>query len=119
MRWGARAGNVTLYDRLRPRPRTVAAGIALRRHQRHDRDRREPGAATTASRARRPTHSPPRSHQRAAAAWEAGKFDDEIVPVDVPQRSGEPVVFERDEGVRPDTTHETLAQLRAVMRTAW
>ncbi|MDI6943247.1 MULTISPECIES: acetyl-CoA C-acetyltransferase [Microbacterium] len=52
------------------------------------------------------------SHQRAAAAAEAGVFDDEIVPVEIPQRRGEPVVVTRDEGIRPDTTVETLARLR-------
>lgn len=53
------------------------------------------------------------SHQRAAAAVDAGVFDDELVTVEVPQRRGEPVVLTRDEGVRPDTTVETLAKLRA------
>ncbi|HWS50293.1 MAG TPA: acetyl-CoA C-acetyltransferase [Microbacterium sp.] len=53
------------------------------------------------------------SHQRAAAGQESGAFDDEIVEVPVPQRRGEPVVVTRDEGVRPDTTVETLAGLRA------
>ena len=53
------------------------------------------------------------SHQRAAAAADAGVFDDEIVTVEVPQRRGEPVVVTRDEGVRPDTTVETLGKLRA------
>ncbi|MDL5350510.1 acetyl-CoA C-acetyltransferase [Microbacterium sp. zg-YB36] len=52
------------------------------------------------------------SHQRAAAAQDAGVFDDEIVPVHVPQRKGDPIVLTRDEGVRPDTTVETLAGLR-------
>ncbi|MFF1541322.1 acetyl-CoA C-acetyltransferase [Microbacterium sp. NPDC058269] len=53
------------------------------------------------------------SHQRATAAQEAGLFDAEIVAVDVPQRRGEPVRVTKDEGVRPDTTVETLAGLRA------
>ncbi|MEU4016026.1 acetyl-CoA C-acetyltransferase [Microbacterium sp. NPDC028030] len=53
------------------------------------------------------------SHRRAAAAQEAGVFDAEIVPVEVPQRRGEPVRVTKDEGVRPDTTEETLAGLRA------
>ena len=53
------------------------------------------------------------SHQRATAAQEAGVFDEEIVAVDVPQRRGEPVRVTKDEGVRPDTTVETLAGLRA------
>ncbi|MBA9007676.1 acetyl-CoA C-acetyltransferase [Thermomonospora cellulosilytica] len=53
-----------------------------------------------------------RSHQRAAAAIKNGIFDDEIVPVPVPQRKGEPVLFTTDEGVRADTTVETLGRLR-------
>jgi acetyl-CoA C-acetyltransferase len=53
-----------------------------------------------------------RSHQRAAAATEAGLFDAEIVPVEIPQRRGEPVVLTKDEGIRPDTTVESLAGLR-------
>lgn len=53
-----------------------------------------------------------RSHQRAAAAQEAGIFAGEIVPVEVPQRRGEPVIVTADEGVRPDTTVESLGALR-------
>lgn len=53
-----------------------------------------------------------RSHQRAAAAQKNGLFDAEITPVEVPQRKGDPVVFAKDEGVRPDTTVETLTRLR-------
>ena len=52
------------------------------------------------------------SHQRAAAAAEAGVFDAEIVTVEVPQRKGEPRRITADEGVRPDTTVESLAALR-------
>jgi len=53
-----------------------------------------------------------RSHQLAAAAIKNGVFEDEIVPVPVPQRKGEPVLFTTDEGVRPDTNLETLARLK-------
>ncbi|MDH2429995.1 acetyl-CoA C-acetyltransferase [Sphaerisporangium sp. TRM90804] len=53
-----------------------------------------------------------RSHQLAAAAAKDGNFDDEIVPVTLPQRKGDPVVITADEGVRGDTTVETLARLR-------
>ncbi|MEV7609230.1 acetyl-CoA C-acetyltransferase [Microbacterium sp. NPDC089320] len=53
------------------------------------------------------------SHQRAAAAQAAGVFDDEIVSVAVPQRRGEPLLITADEGIRPDTTVESLAGLRA------
>lgn len=53
-----------------------------------------------------------RSHQRAAAARADGRFDAEIVPVTVPQRRGEPLTLTADEGIRPETTPETLAGLR-------
>lgn len=53
-----------------------------------------------------------RSHQRAAAAQAEGVFEAEIVPVEIPQRKGDPVIVTKDEGVRPETTVETLAGLR-------
>ncbi|MFF5113385.1 acetyl-CoA C-acetyltransferase [Streptosporangium sp. NPDC000509] len=53
-----------------------------------------------------------RSHGLAAAAIKNGTLDDEIVPVSIPQRKGEPVVFSADEGVRGDTTVEVLSRLR-------
>ena len=53
-----------------------------------------------------------RSHQRAAAAIEEGRFAEEIVPFEVPQRKGDPIVFDTDEGVRAQTTAESLAKLR-------
>ncbi len=52
------------------------------------------------------------SHQKAAAAWKNGVFDDEVVPVSIPQRKGDPVVVSADEGVRGDTTAESLSGLR-------
>jgi acetyl-CoA C-acetyltransferase len=52
------------------------------------------------------------SHQNAARAWKDGLFDDEVVPVSIPQRKGDPVVVAQDEGVRADTTVQTLARLR-------
>jgi acetyl-CoA C-acetyltransferase len=52
------------------------------------------------------------SHQRAAAAQKNGLFDAEIVPVQIPQRKGEPLVFSQDEGIRAETTVEALAKLR-------
>ena len=53
-----------------------------------------------------------RSHQLAARAWKDGLFDDEVVAVPIPQRKGEPVLFRDDEGIRADTTVETLGRLR-------
>ena len=56
------------------------------------------------------------SHQRAVAAIESGRFDDQIVPVTVPQRKGEPIVVSRDEHPRADTSSEALAKLRPAFR---
>ncbi|MEU6312098.1 acetyl-CoA C-acetyltransferase [Streptomyces sp. NPDC047014] len=52
------------------------------------------------------------SHQRAAAAQKNGVFEAEITPVEIPQRKGDPVVFSADEGIRPETTAESLGKLR-------
>ncbi|MFB6824218.1 acetyl-CoA C-acetyltransferase [Streptomyces virginiae] len=52
------------------------------------------------------------SHQRAAAAQKNGVFEAEIVPVEIPQRKGDPVIFSTDEGIRPETTVESLGKLR-------
>ncbi len=57
-----------------------------------------------------------RSHQKAAAAWRAGRFDAEVVPVTVPSRKGLPVVFAKDESVREDTSLEALALLRPAFK---
>jgi len=57
-----------------------------------------------------------RSHQRAALAAKNGLFDNEIVPVAIPQRKGDPVIFAADEGVRADTTVEVLAKLKPAFR---
>ncbi|EID79967.1 MULTISPECIES: acetyl-CoA C-acetyltransferase [Rhodococcus] len=57
-----------------------------------------------------------RSHQLAAKAWDNGIFDDEVVPVEIPARRGESTWLRRDEGIRPDTTAETLARLRGAFR---
>jgi 3-oxoadipyl-CoA thiolase len=56
------------------------------------------------------------SHQRAVAAIEGGVFDDQIVPVEVPQRKGDPIVVSRDEPPRADTSLEALAKLRPAFR---
>ena len=57
-----------------------------------------------------------RSHQLAAQAWKNGLFDDEVVPVEIPQRKGDPVLFKEDEGIRADTTVESLGRLRPAFR---
>lgn len=57
------------------------------------------------------------SHRKAAAATAQGWFTDEIVPVQIPQRKGAPVLFERDEAVRDDTTAETLGRLKPAFKS--
>jgi len=57
-----------------------------------------------------------KSHELAAAAIKEGRFADEIVPVSIPQRKGDPVVFSEDEGVRPGTTGESLGKLKPAFR---
>jgi acetyl-CoA C-acetyltransferase len=112
-RWGKRAGNAMLYDRL-VRARETAGG----------RDYPVPGGMLETAENVRADHKVDRedqdrlalrSHQRAVAAQESGVFAEEIVPVSVPQRRGGPVVIDRDEHPRPDTTLEKLASLRPVM----
>ncbi len=113
MRGGARSGSVTLHDRLergrvrsQPEERFGLISGMIETAENLARDyqiTREEADAYAAE-----------SQQRAARAWAEGRFDDEIVPVDVPQRRGEPVVLARDEGVRADTTADTLARLRPI-----
>jgi acetyl-CoA C-acetyltransferase len=113
-RWGSRSGNQMLYDRLdrgrelsQPiwRFGTISGMIETAENLAADYDVDREAADSFAA----------RSHQRAAAAQRAGRFDDEIVAVAVPQRKVDPVVFDRDEGIRPDTTADTLSRLRPVL----
>lgn len=57
-----------------------------------------------------------RSHKLADKATKAGKFEEEIVPIEVPQRRGDPIVFKEDEGIRSDTTTESLSKLRPAFK---
>jgi len=56
------------------------------------------------------------SHQKAAAAWAEGRFDAEVVPVEIPGKKGAPTLFTRDESIREDTTLEALAALRPAFK---
>ena len=114
MRWGARAGNVRFFDRLER---------GRERSQPVERFGKISGMIETAenlardwgiSREEADAYAL-RSQQRAAAAWDAGRFDQEIIPVPVPQRKGDPVLFARDEGFRADASPESLAKLRTLM----
>jgi acetyl-CoA C-acetyltransferase len=113
MRNGARAGSVTMHDRL-ARGRVMSQPIArfgvisgmietadnLARDYQISREACDEYAAM--------------SHARATAAWAEGKFADELVPVSVPQKKGDPIVFAKDEGIRSDATPESLGALRAI-----
>jgi acetyl-CoA C-acetyltransferase len=115
MRWGSRAGSVTMHDRLQR---------GRERSQPEERFGHISGMPETAENLARDyaiTREASdafalRSHQRAAAAWQQGKFADELVNVEVPQKKGEPLVFARDEGIRAETTLETLAKLKPVIK---
>jgi acetyl-CoA C-acetyltransferase len=115
MRWGRRAGSVTMHDRLdRGRERSqpeARFGRISGMIETAETLAREYGISREAS-----DRFAARSHQRAAAAREAGRMDAEIVSVSVPQRKGEPLLVSRDEGVRGETTVESLAKLRPIMK---
>jgi len=57
-----------------------------------------------------------RSHHRAAAAWAEGRFADEVISVNVPQKRADPLAFSRDEGIRGDISIETLSALKPIMK---
>ncbi|OZD71127.1 MULTISPECIES: acetyl-CoA C-acetyltransferase [Nocardiaceae] len=113
-RWGSRSGNLALYDRLdRGRERSqpewrfgrisgmIETAENLAQKYEISRERADEFAV--------------RSHRAAARAWADGSFDAEIVPVNVPQRKGDPITVTRDEGVRPDSSMETLSRLRPLI----
>jgi len=115
MRWGTRAGSTRMHDRLergreRSQPESRFGHISgmietaenLAREYQITRAESDDYAA--------------RSQQRAAAAWQTGRFDDEVIPVTVPQKKGEAVIVSRDEGVRPETTTASLAKLRPLLK---
>ncbi|MEO6955428.1 MAG: acetyl-CoA C-acetyltransferase [Antricoccus sp.] len=113
-RWGSRAGGMMLKDRLdRGRERSqpswrfgeisgmieTAENLATK----YDITREQSDEYAV------------QSQQRAAAAWDAGRFDDEVVSIDVPQRKGDPMTFAKDEGVRPGTSMQILGKLRSLV----
>lgn len=115
MRKGARAGTVQFYDRLdRGRERSqpverfgkisgmIETAENLAREYQISRNEADEYAV--------------RSHQRAVAAWSEGKFAEEVVPVAVPQRKGDPVMFDTDEGYRSDASMDVLGALKPLMK---
>ena len=114
MRWGTRSGSVKMHDRL---------DRGRERSQPESRFGRISGMIETAENLAKEygitreaaDEYAARSQQRAAAAWAAGKFADEVVPVTVPQKKGDAIVVDRDEGIRAETTAQTLAKLKPLM----
>jgi acetyl-CoA C-acetyltransferase len=114
MRWGRRAGTTQLYDRLdrgrersQPEHRFGYISGMIETAENLARDHaitREESDIYSAE-----------SHRRAAAAWASGRFADEVVPVSVPQRNADSVIFDRDEGVR-ETTPDSLAKLKVLQK---
>ena len=113
-RWGARFGSVKFHDRLERARETVSP---------EERFGYISGMIETAenlakeyeiSRQEQDEYAL-RSHQRAVAAIESGKFEKELAPVPIPQRRGDPVMFDKDEGPRADTSMEALSRLRPIM----
>ncbi|MFL6877727.1 acetyl-CoA C-acetyltransferase [Pseudomonas marginalis] len=115
MRWGSRAGSVTMHDRLER---------GRERSQPEERFGQISGMIETAENLAREYHISReesdafalRSHQRAAQAWADGRFNDEVVPISVPQRKGEPILFDRDEGFRADSSLISLGKLRPLIK---
>ena len=112
-RHGARMGSTTLHDRL-TRGRVMSQPIARFGHISGMIETAENLAQDYGITRDACDIYAARSHLLAAAAWAAGKFDDELVPVTVPQKRGEPMVFARDEGIRADATPQSLAKLRPI-----
>lgn len=113
MRWGSRAGSVTLHDRLeRGRVRSQPEdrfGVISGMPETADNLAKDYGISRDEADA-----FSVRSHARAHQAWENGVFDAEVTPVDVPGRKGAVTTLSRDEGIRPDTTMDTLSGLRVI-----
>lgn len=111
IRKGVRAGNLTLHDRLsrgramsQPVERFGVISGMIETAENLAKDYSISREACDAYAVR--------SHQNATRAWEQGLFAKELVPVPVPQKRSDPVLFEKDEGFRPDATLESLAALK-------
>jgi acetyl-CoA C-acetyltransferase len=114
LRWGSRAGSVTMHDRLqRGRERSQPVdrfGPISGMPQTAENLAREYVISREAADA-----FAVRSHQRAAAAWESGRFAAEVAPISVPQKNAPPLIVSRDEGIRADSNVQTLARLKPVL----
>jgi len=112
-RWGSKSGSITLYDRLeRGRIRSQPEHrFGVIKSMMETADNLAADYGITREQADEYAMG---SQRRAAAAWAEGKFANELVPVSVPQRRADPLIFDRDEGIREDTNMESLARLKPV-----
>jgi len=112
-RWGSKSGSITLYDRLeRGRIRSQPEHrFGVIKSMMETADNLAADYDITREQADEYAMG---SQRRAAAAWAEGKFANELVPVSVPQRRADPLIFDRDEGIREDTNMESLARLKPV-----
>jgi len=109
-RWGARMGNAQIVDSM------VYDGLWSTFTDRHMGDSSDDVNAELQIGRQEQDAWSARSHQRAHEAWESGRLADEVVAVEILQRKGDPVVVSRDEGIRPDTTAESLAKLKPAFK---
>jgi acetyl-CoA C-acetyltransferase len=115
MRWGARSGTVKFYDRL-DRGRERSQPVHRFGHISGMIETAENLASDYGISREEADDFAVESHRRAAAAWADGRFAEEVVPVSLPQRRGDPLLFQRDEGIRPDTTTQSLAKLKVLTK---
>ncbi|WP_135211848.1 acetyl-CoA C-acetyltransferase [Vitreimonas flagellata] len=113
MRGGARAGDSVMYDRL-SRGRVMSQPIARFGVITGMIETAENLAKDYGITREQADEYAVMSHKRATNAWAENKFADELAPVPVPQKKGEPIMFAKDEGYRPDASMETLGALRAI-----
>ena len=115
MRNGSRMGSVTMHDRLTRARATVQPeerfGVISGMIETAENLAEEYGLTRESA-----DEYAVNSHQRALAATEDGRFAEEIVPIEVPQRKADPLVFAKDEGPRADSSVESLARLRPIMK---
>lgn len=112
-RWGARMGSIQLHDRL-TRAREKASPAERFGHIAGMIETAENLAKKHNISREAQDEYALRSQHRAVEAWDAGKFANEVIPVHVPQRKGDPVAFDKDEGLRPGASMADLTKLRAI-----
>jgi acetyl-CoA C-acetyltransferase len=110
-RWGSRMGNAEIVDSM------IYDGLWSTFTDKHMGDSSDEVNAELKLTREEQDAWAARSHERAHRAWEDGRLAEEVVPVEIPQRKGEPVVVSTDEGIRAGTTEESLGRLKPAFRS--